>query len=113
LLEVGRGAYQQHSDRTSGLLRQLFQRYEGEKVVMPFTWEDFDRWYIEEHFPRLTPDQQRQVLERLSPEQRRQFAQALTPAERLEGLSPEQLRQYLDRVTADRPSQPPKRRRKK
>ncbi len=113
LVGFGSNAYRQRSERTSGVLRQLFQRYQGEDFVMPFTWEDFDLWYIQEHFPHLTPQEQRAVLERLSPEQRREVLQSLPPEERLAGLSPEQIRQYLDQLTARRPDGPRKPRRKK
>jgi hypothetical protein len=113
LVSFGRSAYQQRSAKTSRLLRQLFETLQGEGLAMPYTWEDFERDYIKEHFPQLTPEEQREALERLSPEQRREVLQALPPEERLAGLSPEQIRQYLDQLTAGRPSQPPKRRRKK
>jgi hypothetical protein len=38
--------------------------------------------------------------------------QALTPEKRLVGLSAEQIRQYLDRLSAEHPAAPRKRRRK-
>ena len=60
LVGFGRTAYRQRSEHTSRLLRQLFERYQGEEFVMPFTMEDFDRWYTEEHFIQLTPAEQPQ-----------------------------------------------------
>jgi hypothetical protein len=122
LVGFGQSAYQQRSERTSGLLRQLFQQYQGEDLVMPFTWEDFDLWYIKEHFPQLAPEAQREVLKRLSPERRRQVVQSLPaeerlaglPAEeRLAGLPAEQIRQYLDQLTGGRPAKARKPRRKR
>jgi hypothetical protein len=101
LVGFGQDAYGQHSERTSGVLRLLFQRYQGEDFVMPFTWEDFDRWYNKERFSKLTPEERQEILESLPAE------------ERLAGLSPEQIRQYLDRLTAGRPARPTKPRRKK
>jgi Mg/Co/Ni transporter MgtE len=98
---------------------------------MTFTMEDFVHQYIKEHFPQLTPEEQREALERLSPEQRREVVQSLSaeerlaglPAEerlaglpveeRLAGLSEEQIRRYLDQLNADRPTQRRKPRRKK
>jgi Mg/Co/Ni transporter MgtE len=89
---------------------------------MSYTMEDFKRDYVKEHFAKLTPEEQRQALERLSPEQRRQVLQSL-PAEerlaglpveeRLAGLPAEQIRQLLEQLTAGRPAEPRKPRRKK
>jgi hypothetical protein len=118
LVGFGRGAYRQHSERTSRLLRQLWDRYHEEKLVMPFTMEDFDRWYFHQHFGKLTVEEQREVLQGLPPERRRELLQSLSPAERREvlqslppeerlaGLSAEQIRRYLDQLTAARPRQP-------
>jgi len=85
---------------------------------MPFTMEDFDRWYIKSHFARLTPEEQREALERLPPEHRREVLRSLPPEEqeevlrtlspeqRLAGLSEEEIQQYLDRLRAGRPGSP-------
>jgi hypothetical protein len=101
LVGFGRAAYRRRSENTSALLRQLFERFEGEGFVMTFTMEDFQRQYAKEHFPQLTPEERRDVL-------------ASLPAdELLSVLSAEQIRQYLDRLTAKRPTQPRKPRRKK
>ncbi len=56
---------------------------------MSFTWDDFERWYIMDHFPQLTPEERRKVL------------QSLPAAERLAGLSAEEIRQYLEQKTAE------------
>jgi hypothetical protein len=101
LVGFGRGAYRRRSEETSLLLGQLFERLRGEGLAMAFTMEDFKRQYIKEHFPRLTPEEQQEVL------------QALPPEKRLAGLSAEQIRQYLDQLTAGRPARPRKPRRKK
>jgi hypothetical protein len=68
---------------------------------MAFTMEDFNRQYIKERFPRLTPKEREEVL------------RSLPPAERLAGLSAEQIQQYLDGLTTGRPETPRKPRRKK
>jgi hypothetical protein len=68
---------------------------------MSFTMEDFNRQYIKEHFPRLTPAEQEEVL------------RALPPERLLAALSAEQIRQYLARVSPERPATPRKPRRKK
>jgi hypothetical protein len=73
----------------------------AEDVVMPFTLADFDRWFFQEHFAKLTPEEQQEFLKSLPPEKR------------LAGLSPEQIRDYLEQLTGGRPAKPPGSRRKK
>jgi hypothetical protein len=119
------GAYRRRSEDTSALLRQLFERFQGEGLAMSFTMEDFQRQYVKEHFPKLTPEEQREALERLSPESRREVLRSLPPKERrevlrslpaeelLSALSVEQIREYLDRLAAGRPARPRSARRKK
>ena len=56
--------------------------------------EDFNRQYAKEHFPRLTPQEQREALELLSPEQWRELLLSLPPEEHremLQSLPPEEL----------------------
>ncbi len=101
LVAFGGGAYRRRSEQTSRLLGQLFERLRGEGFGMAFTMEDFNRQYIKEHFPQLSPEEQEEVLQRLPPERR------------LAGLSAEQIRQYLDRLAAGRPAGARKPRRKK
>jgi hypothetical protein len=137
LVGFGQGAYRQRSARTSRLLEQLFERFQGEGLAMPFTMEDFDRWYTKDHFNKLTAEERREALQALTPEQRREALQALAPEEYrealealppeqqeevLQGLPPErllaalseeQIRQHLERRTANRPAEPRKPRRKK
>jgi hypothetical protein len=62
--------------------------------------EEFQRQFVKEHFPKLTPEEREDVIK------------ALPPEERLAGLTEEQIRQYLNRVTAERPASPRKPRRK-
>jgi hypothetical protein len=89
---------------------------------MSWTMEDFNRQYVKEHFPRLTLQEQQEILKSLPPEELREFVQSLplerrlaglSPEARLAGLSDEQIRQLLDRFTAGRAEQPRKPRRKK
>ena len=101
LIEFGSSAYRRRSEQTSRLLGQLFERLRGEGFEMSFTMEDFNRQYIKEHFPQLTPEEQEEVLLSLPPERR------------LAGLSAEQIRQYLARLSPERPATPRKPRRKK
>ena len=113
LLAFGRDAYRQRSENTSLLLRQLFEKLQGEGLTMSYTMEDFKRDYFNKQFAKLTPEEQRAALERLAPERRRQLLQLLPTEERLAGLPAEQIRRYLEQLTADRPTEPRKPRRKK
>ena len=87
LLGFGQMTYKQHSEVTSRVLGQLFEKFNAEGFAMAFTMADFERQYILDHFPRLTAKEKQQVLEKLSPE------------DRLAGLSPEEIRQYLEKIT--------------
>ena len=101
LVGFGGGAYRQRSENTSLLLGRLFERLQGEGLAMSYTMEDFKRDYLKERFLQLTPEKRREVL------------QSLPPEERLAGLSAEQIRQHLDQLTAARPTEPRKSRRKR
>jgi hypothetical protein len=113
LVAFGGGVYRRRSENACALLGQLFDRLQGEGFAMSFTMEDFQRQYAKEHFPRLTPQEQREALELLSPEQRRELFQSLLPEECLAGLSEEQVGKLLDQLAAGRTGQPRKSRRKK
>jgi hypothetical protein len=136
LVGYGGGAYQRRSENTSALLDELFERLQREGLAMSFTMEDFQRQYVKEHFPQLTPEERREVLQSLPPEERRKFLQALPPEEPREVLqalppadrrkflqalppeellavlSAEQIREYLDQVAGGRAAQPRRPRRK-
>jgi hypothetical protein len=87
LQEFGRGAYRWRSEKTSLLLEQLFDTVRDEGLAM-YTMDDFIHDYIKEHFPRLTPREQREVQERLSPEIRREILlSAIFEKHREEGLA--------------------------
>jgi hypothetical protein len=137
LVGFGRGAYRQRSESTSLLLGRLFARLQEEDFAMSYTMADFRRDYFKEQFPRLTPEERREVLQSLPlkerrevlqslplkerrevlqslpPEERREVLQSLPPEERLAGLSAEQIQQYLDQLTAARPTESRKPRRKR
>jgi hypothetical protein len=68
---------------------------------MSYTMEDFKR------------DLRKKVLQELSPEERQEIVESLPPEERLGGVSPDQIRKYLNQLTAGRPAEPRKARRKK
>jgi hypothetical protein len=101
LVGFARGAYRRRSEDTSLLLGQLFERFQGEDFPMSYTMEDFKRDYFKEHFAKLTPEEQQQVLASLPLEKR------------LAGLSAEQIGRYLEKLTAGRPARPRKPRRKR
>ena len=77
---------------------------------MSYTMKDFQRDFIKENFPELTPEEQQEVLQSLPAEQR---LAGLPAEQRLAGLSAEQIRQYLDRLTGGRPAESRKPRRKR
>jgi hypothetical protein len=79
----------------------ILEKYREEGIDLPYTMEDFRRDYIKEHFAKLPPEVQEEVLRSLPPERR------------LAGLSVEKIRQYLDQLTSGRPARPRKSRRKK
>ena len=122
LVGFGGRAYQRHSSATSGLLVQLFEGLQAEGFAMPYTMEDFQRQFVKDHFAKLTPEEQADVLQSLPPEEQVEVFQSLPPEarlaglppeERLAGLSAEQIRQYLDRLSDERPAPPRTPRRKK
>jgi len=112
LVEFGRSAYRRHSENTSMLLVQLFDKIREEGLAVSYTMEDFVHDFVKERFARLTPQEQREALERFSPQDLREVLRSLPPEARLAGLSDAQTRQILDQRAAGRASQPRKPRRK-
>jgi hypothetical protein len=110
--QVGYGAehYQKRSERTSTLLDQLFEGYQGEGIAMSYTMEDFLKDYIKEKLKKLTPEERREALQGLSPEER---LEGLSPEKRLEGLSPEEIEHFLQKLKGEQPASKRKTRRKK
>jgi hypothetical protein len=101
LVNFARGAYRRRSEDTSLLLAQLIEGLRGEGLAMAYTMEDFKRQYIKDHFAQLTPEERREALKSL-------------PAEELLAvLSADQIRQHLEQLTAGRPAQPRKPRRRR
>jgi hypothetical protein len=97
--QVGYGVdhFRQRSATTSSLLYQLFEGYQREGIVMPYTMEEFLREFGLEHMKDFTPQ------ERLK---------GLTVDEIVEALKPEVIDQLRDKL-GDRPPDQPKRRRRK
>jgi hypothetical protein len=63
--------------------------------------QDFRRDFFEKNFPRLSPEEQQEMLQSLSPEAQSALLRSLPPEERPAGLSPEEIHQYLERLTAE------------
>ncbi len=101
LVGFGGRTYRRRSERTSQLLGELFEELHREGFAMPYTMDDFVRDYVKKHFPRLTPEEQEEVLQSLPLEQR------------LAGLTEDQIRQYLARLSGGQPAPERKPRRKK
>jgi len=87
LVNFARGTYRQRSPWTSQVLRQLFESFQGEGLVMPYTVEDFERDYLKKHFARLRPEERQEILRSLSPQEQ---------CEALERLPPERLQEVLE-----------------
>jgi hypothetical protein len=116
LVAFGQGAYRQRSERTSGMLGQLFQKYEGEGFTMTYTMADFQRDSLKEQFTKLTPQERRDFLQTLPPRERREALASLPLRERrdlfeslpredrqrlLESLPPEQRREMLESLPVE------------
>jgi len=84
-VEAGARQYRRRVWDMSSLLNQLFEHYQLEEIIMPYTWEDFRRDYMREHLD--------QFLALLTPEER---LRGLPAEERLRGLSLEEIQAYLD-----------------
>jgi hypothetical protein len=108
LVEFGRSAYRRQSETPSLLLGQLFNKIREESLAM-YTMEDFIHDYVKEHFPKLMPQEQAEVLQKLPPETR---LAGLPPEARLAGLSDAQVRQLMGQLAGGRASPPRKPRRK-
>src|SRR5205807_829187 len=61
LVAFGSSAYRQRSEQTSRLLNQLFEQFQGEGFAVSYTMEDFNKQYVKDHFPKLTPQEQQEV----------------------------------------------------
>jgi len=74
------------------MLNQLYELYQKEGIVMPYTMEDFNRDFTREHLYLLPPEER---LKGLPPEERLKGLPSETvfkqfsPEERLKGLPPE------------------------
>jgi hypothetical protein len=59
---AGAKQYRPHTEDISTVMNGLFERYQAEGVVMPYTWEDFRRDYTRDHLQQLTPEERTKGL---------------------------------------------------
>jgi len=103
----GNSHYRWHYERGRQLLNQLYEMYSREEIVMPYTWEDFDRDYAKAHVHLLSPEERldglvaSEVLSRFAASER---LSGLKPAERLSGLTPQQIEDYLKQLKSKKDS---------
>jgi hypothetical protein len=81
----GNSYYRWHHEKGKRLLNQLYDLYLKEEVVMPYTWEDFDRDYAKSHVHLLSPE------ERLTGLPVEEILNWLPVNERLKGLPVEEV----------------------
>ena len=91
--------WQQPSERA--VLNQLYELYQQEGVIMPYTMEDFERDFTREHLHLLPPEDRLKGLpleERLKGLPPETIFKQFSPEERLKGLSPELIEAYLSEL---------------
>ena len=99
-----------HKAKMSSVIDQLFERYQLEKLFMPYTVADYERELAQEVLKSLTPQERLQglkpeeILQQLKPEE---IFQQFKPEERLQGLkleeifqqfTPEEIEAYLEKL---------------
>jgi len=93
-VRFGAGHYHWHRGDHSTITNQLDETYVQEGMIMPYTYEDFYRDWIDEHkdqlLKRVAPED---MLKYLSPEE---IFKRFSVEERLKGLSPEEIETYLN-----------------
>jgi hypothetical protein len=93
--------YHWHQPSQRAVLNQLYELYQREGVVMPYTREDFEKDFTREHLHLLLPEER---LKGLPPEERLKGLPAETILkqfsleERLKGISPEVIKAYLSKL---------------
>ncbi len=85
--------YHWHDPSERAILNQLYELYQREGVIMPYTMADFEKDFTREHLHLLSPEE---LLRGLPPEDRlkglppEELLRGLPPEERLKGLPPEE-----------------------
>jgi hypothetical protein len=101
LVQFGQGHYRQRSQDTSSLLLQLFQGYQGEGLVMPYTMEDFRRDFAKSFLKSLAPEERREALQSLPTGEIvknlpvDEVIKSLPVEEVLKSLPPEKIAEYV------------------
>ncbi|BAP57481.1 hypothetical protein THII_3184 [Thioploca ingrica] len=93
--------YHWHQPSERAVLNQLYELYQREGVVMPYTMEDFERDFTREHLYLLPPEERltglppETIFKRFSPEER---LKGLTLETILKQFPPEVIEAYLSRL---------------
>jgi hypothetical protein len=110
LVGFGQSVYHRRSELTSMVLGQLFERFRTEGIAMAFTIADFQREYMKEHLPKLTPEERLEVLEQLPLKDR---LAGLSAEQILNGLSDDEISNLVKRAARRKPANGKARRKKK
>ena len=81
--------YKFHMQDLSTAIDELFEQYELEGLNMPYTVEQYYKYYVLKHLHKIPP---KEILQHLKPADR---LAGLKPADRLAGLKPEQVEKWL------------------
>jgi hypothetical protein len=80
------------------VLNQLYELYQREGAIMPYTMEDFEKDFTKEHLHLLPPEERlkglapEEILKEFAPEE---ILKGLAPEDRLKGLAPEEILKRL------------------
>jgi hypothetical protein len=85
----------------SGIVNKLFNKYESEGVIMPYTMEDFQKEIKEEVMGSLTDEDIDRFLKKLTLEDR---LKGLSSEDLLKMLTPKEIEAYLRKIK-DRPKE--------
>ena len=88
----GEQHYHWHQPSERAVLNQLYELYQREGVVMPYTMEDFEKDFTREHLHLLLPE------ERLKGLPLETILKQFSLEDRLKGLSPEVIEAYLSKL---------------
>ena len=101
MVQFGASHHSLKTTDTSTILVRLFENYQFEGIMMPYTIQDFRRDFTLEHIHLLSDSERlegvppEKRLEGISPEVR---LEGLSPKKRLEGLLSEELKRLLQEV---------------
>jgi len=84
--------YDWHCPTEKAVLNQLYELYQLEGGIMPYTMEDFTKDFTREHLHLLAPEER---LKGLPPSE---ILKGLPPSEILKGLPPEAIKEYLSKI---------------